>query len=209
MVQCTSCGNKGFRVVLYTCRVCNKCGCPNCMANWKFLYSDLRPGEAVCSPQCIWRWIEGVFPSYRQSGLGEFSWASGLQTDVINMLDMKLAKTAEREGNYAEALRVYQFYYMDDEVQRLSELNSKEKVELVAKFKQSNAWINLVCPRCGALNRIGPEMREETIRSCFSCGMEYTDVILVFMMKKAMGLIPSNALLPKSPGDEDRLPPRL
>jgi len=106
MPQCPTCGNKGFRVVLYYCRVCNKAGCPNCMQTWKFLYTDLRPNEVVCSPQCLWRWIEGVFPSYRQSGLGEFSWASGLQTDIINMLDMKLAKTAEREGNYSEAIRI-------------------------------------------------------------------------------------------------------
>jgi phage FluMu protein Com len=150
-----------------------------------------------------------VFPSYRTSGLGEFSWASGLQTDVLNMLDMKLAKTAEKEGNYADAMRVYQFYYMDDEVQRLNELIAKDKIELIAKFKQSQSWINLVCPRCGALNKIGPEMREETIRSCFSCGMEYTDGILVFMMKKAMGLIPSTAQLPVPPRDEDKPQPRL
>jgi hypothetical protein len=179
------------------------------MQNWKFLYSDLRPGEAVCSPQCMWRWIEGVFPSYRQSGLGEFSWASGLQTDVMNMLDMKLAKTSEREGNYAEAMRIYQFYYMDDEVQRLNQMITKEKAEIITRFKQSNSWINLVCPRCGALNRIGPEMREDTFRSCFSCGMEYTDGILLFMMKKAMGLIASNIQPPPIPRDDDKPPPRL
>lgn len=186
MPQCSSCGNKGFRLVLYACRVCGRAGCENCMQNWKFLYQDLRPSEVVCSPQCFWQWVEGVFPAYRSSGLGEFTWATGLHTDVVNILDMKIAKQYEREGNYGEAKRIYTFYYMDDEVQRVDALIASQKNEMIQKFKSRGGWVTLVCPKCGAINRIGPEMREETMRSCFSCGTEYEDGTFVFLLKKAL-----------------------
>lgn len=135
------------------------------------------------------RWFWKVFPEYRAQVWAEFSWARGLDPGVINMLDMYLARAYEQEGQYGKAMQVYERYFLEAEVERIRSYVVQERDKIFDKFRKENRWLNLDCPKCGALNKVGPETRMETIAACYACGKVYSDFELVGMLQRAMGLV--------------------
>ena len=201
MPRCDGCGQSGFRLVIWRCLVCSKSGCHSCGNNWKFLYEDHRLDAAVCSQPCFMHWFWKVFPDYRAQVWAEFSWARGLDPGTINMLDMYLARTLEQEGNYGKAIAIYERYFLEQEVQRLRSYITQERDKLFERFRKENRWVNMDCPKCGALNKVGPETRMDVMASCYACGKMFDDFELVGMIQRALGLVqsPTQTGAPASP----------
>lgn len=179
-MNCPRCGNSGMGVKVRTCVVCKTGGCARCSTGWIPVTQTNKYSEFACSDRCMYQWCLRRLPHYQSDALarlvdlmpmtpGAQPVLNPVSAQAARMLDVMLAQQLEQQGRFNDAAKIYEFYMMEPDHQRVLKLMRDQIESYLHSLMTMRKDVMYNCPKCGYNIKITTGSKLSSLASCMFC----------------------------------------
>lgn len=134
----------------------------------------------MCSEQCLYQWCLRRLPHYQSDVLarlvdlmpmtpGAEPILNPVSPQAARVLDLMLAQKLEQQGKFTLAAKIYEFYQMENDYQRVMKLMHDEIESYLHALKMMNRDVVYKCPKCGYNIKIPAGATLSSLATCLFC----------------------------------------